>query len=363
MTHPLIRPQPGILEIAPYKQGEAAPAGRSGALKLSANENPHGPSPRAVAAFRASAESLAIYPDSAHFALRAAIAEIRGLDPARIICGNGSGDILSLLALVYAGPGTEVVYPEHGFSMYPIYAHAAGATPVVAPESDRTVDVDAILAASNDRTRLVLVGNPANPTGTMIPASEVARLAAGLPPRALLVLDGAYAEYVEGFDGGASLVEARENVVMTRTFSKIFGLGGLRVGWGYGPDHVIDALNRVRGPFNLSGPALAAAEAAIRDTAWTETCRARNAADRATLAANLGDLGIASDPSNANFILARFRDRAEAEAADAALREAGIIVRKVAGYGFPQALRITVGDSEGCARVAETLAAHVRVRA
>jgi histidinol-phosphate aminotransferase len=247
--------------------------------------------------------------------------------------------------------------------MYPIYAHAAGATPVAAAETNRTVDVDAILRVCGDRTRLVLLGNPGNPTGTMIPPSKVARLAENLPTQALLVLDGAYAEYVEGFDGGASLVEARDNVVMTRTFSKIHGLGGLRVGWGYGPEHVIDALNRVRGPFNLSGPALAAAEAAIRNTGWTATCRALNAADRATLAATLAELGIASDPSHANFILARFRDRAEAEAADAALRAAGIIVRKVAGYGFPEALRITVGDAAACARVTDTLAAFVRVRA
>ena len=363
MTHPFIRPQPGILDIAPYKQGEASIAGHAQVLKLSANENPHGPSGNAVAAFRAAADGLAIYPDGAHVALRAAIAEVHGLDPLRIICGNGSGEILSLLALVYAGPGTEVVHPEHGFSMYPIYAHAAGATPIAAPETNRTIDVDAILAACGERTRLVLIGNPGNPTGTMIPASEVARLAARLPPHALLVLDGAYAEYVEGFDGGASLVEARDNVVMTRTFSKIHGLGGLRVGWGYGPDHVIDALNRVRGPFNLSGPALAAAEAAIRDTTWTDICRARNAADRASLAAGLAELGIASDPSHANFILARFRDGTEADAADAALRAAGIIVRKVGGYGFPEALRITVGDAAACARVTDTLAAFTRVRA
>jgi len=363
MTHPFIRPQPGILDIAPYKGGEAKLPGQAEALKLSSNENPHGPSANAVAAFRASATGLAIYPDGAHVALRAAIAQVHGLDPARVVCGNGSGEILALLALVYAGPGTEIVHPEHGFSMYPIYAHAAGATPVAAAEADRTVDVDAILSACGDRTRLVLLANPGNPTGTMIPASEVARLAAGIPRETLLVLDGAYAEYVEGFDGGATLARDRDNVMMTRTFSKIHGLGGLRVGWGYGPDHVIDALNRVRGPFNLSAPALAAAEAAILDTGWTETCRARNASDRATLAANLADLGIASDPSHANFILARFRDGAEADAADAALRAAGIIVRKVGGYGFPEALRISVGDAAACDRVAGTLGAFVRVRA
>lgn len=197
----------------------------------------------------------------------------------------------------------------------------------------------------------------------MIPAAEVERLAAGLPPQALLVLDGAYAEFVAGFDGHAGLVDARDNVVMTRTFSKIHGLGGLRVGWGYGPGHVIDVLNRVRGPFNLSTAALVAAEAAIRDTGWTDACRAANAANRATLAAALAAHGVPSDPSEANFLLARFRDAAEAEAADRALRDAGIIVRRVAGYKLPQALRITIGDEAACARVADAIGAFMRVRA
>jgi histidinol-phosphate aminotransferase len=196
----------------------------------------------------------------------------------------------------------------------------------------------------------------------MITAEEVARLAAGLPKRTLLVLDGAYAEFVPGFDGHAGLVEARDNLVMTRTFSKIHGLGGLRIGWGYGPDHVIDALGRVRGPFNLSTAQLAAAEAAVRDTAWTDRCRAENTRNRQALAAALAATGVASDASEANFVLARFRDRAEAEACDQALRAKGIIVRRVAGYNLPQALRITVGDAAACARVAEAVGAFMRAR-
>lgn len=362
-THPTIRPQPGILDIALYQGGESRLPGRDDVLKLSSNENPLGPSPAAVAAFEAVSATLHLYPSSDHAALRAAIAEVNGLDPARIICGSGSDEIIAFLCQAYAGPGTEVIHTEHGFGMYRICALGAGATPVEVPEAERRTDVDAILAACTERTTLVFVANPNNPTGTMVPAAEIERLAAGLPPRALLVLDGAYAEYVEGFDGHAGLVEDRDNVVMTRTFSKIHGLGGLRVGWGYGPAHVIDVLNRLRGPFNLSSAALEAATAAVRDTDRVAFCRADNARNRAALASALADVGVPSDPSEANFVLARFRDRAEAEACDSALRGAGIIVRRVAGYRLPQALRITVGDQAACARVAEAVAAFMRVRA
>src|SRR6056297_2123864 len=319
-----VRPKPGILDIALYVGGESRIDGQDDILKLSSNENPFGPSPKAVAAFRAAAVGLHRYPSTDHRDLREAIGEVHGLVPDRIVCGVGSDEVLQMIAQAYAGPGDEVVLTEHGFSMYPILAKMVGARPVEVPERDRALDVDAILAAVTDRTRIVFIANPANPTGTMLGGNVLRRLAAGLPRTAILVHDGAYAEFEEGFDGGASLVDAFPNVVMTRTFSKIHGLGGLRVGWSYGPDHVIGALNRVRGPFNLSAPALGTAEAAIRDTGWAETCRARNAADRETLAANFADLGIASDPSHANFILARFRDAAEADAADAALRAAGI---------------------------------------
>ena len=346
-----IQPQPGILDIALYVGGASQLDGQSNVLKLSSNENPLGASPAAVQAFARAAHDLHRYPSTDHAELRAAIADIWAVDAARVVCGVGSGEILKLLGEAYAGPGAEVVFTEHGFSMYPIYAHACGATPVIVPERDRVVDVDAILAACTDRTRLIYLANPANPSGTMIPEAEVARLAAGLPPQALLVLDGAYAEYVADFDAGRALVEARENVVMTRTFSKIYGLGGMRVGWAYGPQPVIDVLNRLRGPFNLSAPALAAAEAAMRDTAHTERCRVENARWREWLAAGLAELGVPSDPSSANFILARFADTAEAQACDAYLRSQGIIVRQVAGYGLPHCLRITVGDESACRRV------------
>jgi histidinol-phosphate aminotransferase len=362
-AHPAIRPQPGVLDIAPYQGGEATLPGHSAPLKLSSNENPFGPGPAARAAFAATVDRLHVYPDSSHRRLRAAIGRAHGLDPDRIVCGAGSDEIIALLAQAYAGPGDEVIHTEHGFGMYRIAALAAGARPVEVREAERRTDVDAILAAAGPRTRLVFVANPNNPTGTMLPEAEIARLADGLPPQALLVLDGAYAEYVAGFDGHAGLAAARDNVVTTRTFSKIYGLGGLRIGWGFGPAHVIDALGRMRGPFNLSTPALEAAEAAVGDADYVAFCRAENARNRDWLAARLAAAGAPSDPSRANFVLARFADRAEAEACDRALRAAGIIVRKAAGYNLPAALRITVGDAEACARVAACVEAFQRVRA
>ncbi len=351
-----IQPQPGIMEIALYQGGASHLDGVRNVLKLSSNENPLGPSDAAKEAVVRASHDLHRYPPTDHAALRQAIGEVWGVDADRVFCGVGSGEVLKLLSEAYAGPGTEIVFTEHGFSMYPIYAHACGATPVVVAEHERVVDVDAILAACTDKTRLVFIANPANPTGTMVGAAEIARLAAGLPPQALLVLDGAYAEYVDGFDAGKSLVETRENVVMTRTFSKIYGLGGMRVGWGYGPQPVIDVLNRIRGPFNLSGAALAAAEAAVRDTDHTEKCRIENAKWREWMATALAELGVPSDTSTANFVLARFTDEAEAKACDAHLRSEGIIVRQVAGYGLPHCLRITVGDESACRRVVHAVA-------
>ncbi|WP_108816290.1 histidinol-phosphate transaminase [Loktanella sp. Alg231-35] len=351
-----IQPQPGILDIALYQGGASALAGQSNVLKLSSNENPLGPSVAAKEAVVRATHDLHRYPSTDHASLKAAIGEIWSVDPTRVFCGVGSGDVLKLLAEAYAGPGDEVLFTEHGFAMYPIYARACGATPVVVPENERVVDVDAILKACTEKTKLVFIANPANPTGTMIGAAEVARLAEGLPPQAMLVLDGAYAEFVDGFDAGQSLVEARNNVFMSRTFSKIYGLGGMRIGWGYGPQAVIDVLNRIRGPFNLSAAALAAAEAAVRDTEHTEKCRVENVRWRDWLANALAELGVPSDTSTANFILARFSDEVEANACDDHLRSEGIIVRRVGGYGLPHCLRITVGDESACRRVAHAVA-------
>jgi histidinol-phosphate aminotransferase len=351
-----IRPQPGILDIALYQGGQSHLDGMANVVKLSSNENPFGPGDRAREAFLRTVQSLHRYPSTDHAALRRAIAEVHGLDPARVICGVGSDEIIIFLCQAYAGQGDEVIHTEHGFLLYRLSAQAVGATPVEVPERERVTDVDAILAACSHRTRLVFLANPNNPTGTMIGARDVARLAEGLPKQAILVLDGAYAEYVEAYDGGKALVEARDNVVMTRTFSKIYGLGGLRIGWGYGPQAIIDVLNRIRGPFNLSTTQLEVAEAAVRDQDHVARCRAENARMRVWLAEGLAELGVPSDVSMANFVLARFADPAEAAACDAHLRGQGLIVRQVAGYKLPHCLRITVGDEPACRRVVHAVA-------
>ncbi|WP_289040512.1 histidinol-phosphate transaminase [uncultured Aliiroseovarius sp.] len=350
-----IEPQPGIMQIKPYVGGASSVNGVANVIKLSSNENPFGPSPDAIVAFQRAAHDLHRYPNTDHASLRAAIGDVHGLDPDRIICGVGSDEVITFLCQCYAGPGTEVIYTQHGFSMYRISALAAGATPVVVPERERMVDVDEVLGAVTDQTSLVFIANPGNPTGTMVSQAELARLARALPDHVLLVLDGAYAEYVGGFDGGARLVEKYDNVFMTRTFSKMYGLGGLRIGWGYGAAAVIDVLNRVRGPFNLSMAQQAAAEAALRDRDHVARCLSENTRLRAWLAEALAELGVPSDTSCANFILARFANSDEAAACDTFLQEQGIIVRMVAGYDLPHCLRITVGDEASCRRVAHMI--------
>ena len=358
-----IRPQPGILDIALYQPGKAEAAPGTEPVKLSSNENPFGPSPKAVEAYHRAAWNLHRYPNTDHRALRAAIGEAHGLDPDRIICGTGSDEILHLLCQAYVGPGDEVIHTEHGFLMYPIAARAAGATPVSVAEKERVTDVEAILAAVTPRTRLVFVANPNNPTGTMIGGNALARLADGLPAEVLLVLDGAYADFVDGYDGGASLIATRENVFMTRTFSKLYGLGGLRIGWGFGAREIIDVLNRIRGPFNLSEPQMAAAIAALKDREHIERSLSENTRMRAWLAKALAESGVVSDTSCANFLLARFADAAEAHACDDWLQGQGIIVRRVDAYGLANCLRITIGDEASCRRVAHAVAAFKGCRA
>lgn len=344
-------PQPGILEIALYQGGAAKLAGRENVVKLSSNENPLGPSLKAIAAYKAAGETLHRYPSTDHAGLRQAIGRIHNLDPDRIICGAGSDEIIAFLCQAYVGPGDEVIHTEHGFAMYRISTLGAGGTPVEVPERARHTDVDAILAAVTSRTKMVFIANPNNPTGTFIGEAEVTRLADGLPGDVILVLDGAYAEYVPGFDGGASLAGSRENVVMTRTFSKVYGLGAMRVGWGYGPREIIDVLNRLRGPFNLSDAALASAEAAALDTDYIDACLSENAVQRATLIDGLRAAGVTCDDSHANFVLARFADQETAMACNSALNDNGLIVRPVGSYKLPEALRITVGTVDDCARI------------
>ncbi len=347
-----IRPEPksGVMDIAAYVPGKsAAPAGVK-LHKLSSNENPLGASPAAKEAVKALAEKMEFYPDGAATKLRETIGEAHGLNPANIICSNGSDEILGLLAQTYLSPGDEAIFTEHGFLVYKIYTQAAGGVPVSVKETNATADVDAILAAVTDRTRIVFLANPNNPTGTYIPFDEVRRLHAGLPKTVLLVLDAAYAEFVRrnDYESGIELVSASQNVVMTRTFSKVHGLGGIRLGWTYAPAHIADALNRMRGPFNVNAAAIEAGIAAMRDRAHVETSVAHNDKWLAWVGAELTKLGLTVTPSVGNFVLIHFPadEKHSAAKADDHLTARGYVLRRVSAYGFPNALRMTIGTEE-----------------
>ncbi|WP_077959859.1 histidinol-phosphate transaminase [Ensifer adhaerens] len=343
-------PRSGILDIAAYVPGKEHAPGVAKVHKLSSNETPLGASPKAIEAFQAMAFNLERYPDGQARALREAIGAVHGLNPANIMCGNGSDELLGLLCHTYLGPGDEGIITEHGFLVYKIQILAAGATPVTVKETEARVNVDAILAAVTERTKVVFLANPANPTGTYIPVDEVRRLHAGLPESVMLVLDAAYAEYVRRNDyaAGLELVSASRNVVMTRTFSKIYGLAGLRIGWMYAPPEVIDAVDRVRGPFNLSAPSIAAGAAAIRDQAFVATAVDHNLTWLARVGEALAAIGLRITPSVANFVLIHFPDEdgKRAEEADEFLTRRGYILRAVRSYGFPHALRMTIGSEE-----------------
>ena len=341
------QPRPGILDIEAYVPGKSSTKGAK-IHKLSSNESPIGASPKAIDAYRASATTLERYPDGSATALRTAIAQRYGLSPDRIVCGAGSDELLQLLASAYLGEGDEAVYSQYGFLVYPIVISANGAKAIVAPERNQTTDVDALIASITAKTRIVFLANPNNPTGTYIPFSEVKRLHAALPPDVLLVLDAAYAEFVRtnDYESGIALVSEHENVVMTRTFSKIYGLAALRLGWLYGPAHVVDVLNRVRGPFNVSSGAIAAGVAAMEDQAFVERALDHNAAWLPWLAVEITKLGVTVTPSVGNFLLLNFTKDKTAHQADAFLQERGIIARRMDAYGLPNALRLTVGDEE-----------------
>ncbi|MCW5730789.1 MAG: histidinol-phosphate transaminase [Alphaproteobacteria bacterium] len=343
------RPQPGILDITPYKGGESQAQGVARVIKLSSNETPLGPSPRAIAAYEAAAKSLHRYPDGGASALREALARHYGIEAERIVCSNGSDELIGLITQAFAGSGDEIVYSRHGFLMYPIAAKAHGAKPVAVPEKDLTADIDAMLAAVSDRTRIVFLANPNNPTGTYLPAQEVARLRRSLREDVLLVIDAAYAEYVSrnDYEAGIELVRAHDNVVMTRTFSKIYGLAGLRVGWAYAHPGVVDILHRVRGPFNVNLPAQAAAIAALADVAHVDAARTHNDIWLPWLSEEVRKLGLGVTPSLGNFILIRFPAAPhDALAADRFLSQRGILLRQMGGYGLGECLRATIGTEE-----------------
>lgn len=351
MTAP--QPNPWIREIQAYVPGSSKGVGGKPPVKLSSNENPWGPSPHAVAALQAAAGQSHRYPDGTAATLRQKIAALHGLDPDLVVCGTGSDELLQLLPLIYCKPGDSVAYVRHGFMVYPIAARRAGAEPLAAPDRDYTADIDALLATVREDTRVVYLANPNNPTGTMISAAEVARLHAGLRPDVLLVIDQAYAEYLDEADpdGGLALAAQHPNVLVTRTFSKIYGLGGLRVGWATGHADLVAELNRVRAPFPISVPALAAAEAAIDDQQHVSNCRIWNREQRARLAAaitKLGNKGLGAVPSEANFVLMTCPESGPltAKAFHDGLAAAGYITRWLPGQGLPNALRISVGTEE-----------------
>lgn len=359
MTATRPQPRPGVLDIAAYVPGKSTAPGVDKVFKLSSNETPLGPSPRAIAAYNEIGKRLEDYPDGSASELREAIGKSFGLDPARIVCGAGSDDLLNLLARAYLADGDEAIHTTHGFLVYPIATLSTGAKPVVAAEKNFTADVDAILAAVTPRTKVVFLANPNNPTGTYVAFDEVKRLHRGLPPHVLLVIDAAYAEYVRrnDYESGIELVATTDNTVMCRTFSKIYGLAAVRLGWLYGPAHVVDAINRIRGPFNVNAPAIAAGIAAIQDSAHTEMARAHNEKWLAWLTQEIGKLGLAVTPSAANFVLIHFPDakgRTAAEA-NAFLLKRGLILRQVGAYKLPNALRMSVGTEEANRLVVKSL--------
>src|SRR5271166_5755846 len=361
-VHVRPRPRPEIMAIDVYVPGKSRVAGVANAHKLSSNESALGPSPKAVEAFLRSAGELSLYPDGSAVALREAIGHRFGLETSRVICGNGSDELLALLAHAFLQPGDEGLYSEYGFLEYPISIRAAGGVPVAANEIDRTANVDAMLERISARTKIVYLANPNNPTGTYLPFSELKRLQAGLPLDSLFVIDAAYAEYVAQNDyaAGIELASTCENVVMTRTFSKIHGLASLRLGWAYAPEPIIDAVNRIRGPFNINGPALAAGVASLGDTAHIERAIEHNGRWLPWLAHEIAALGIAVTSSVGNFLLLRFEGAAAAKRADEFLSARGFILRAVAAYGLPDCLRLTVGGEEANQGVVVALAEFMR---
>jgi histidinol-phosphate aminotransferase len=351
-------PNAGVMQIAPYVGGKSSAGGKP-VTKLSSNETPLGPSPDAIKALGNASAYLHRYPDGTAIKLREAIAQVYKLPVERIVCGSGSDELIGMLIHAYAGVGDEILYTQHGFLMYKIYAQGAGATPVTAPEINLRTDVDALINAVTPRTKIVFVANPNNPTGSYISKAEMKRLHDGLPSHVILAIDGAYSEYcdeIPDYDSGEELAASADNVMILRTFSKIYGLAALRLGWGFGPAHIIDALNRIRGPFNVSSAALLAGAAAVSDVAFTKYTREFNNKWLAWLSTEVSNLGLKVYPSIANFILVEFpQGKHNAANANAFLMNEGLIVRDVVAYGLPHCLRISIGLEEDNHAIVKTL--------
>lgn len=355
-----IAPQPGIMDIAPYVGGESK-ADAARIIKLSSNESPFGPSPAAMKAVADCAGAMHRYPDGNCAALRDALAAKNNIDVAQIVCGAGSDEIIELLCQAYIGPGDHVLYNRHGFLMYGISAQVNGGQAILAPEKDLCADVDALLAAVTPHTKILFLANPNNPTGSYLPQDEIRRLRENLRDDVIFVLDSAYAEYVTAADysAGHELVEAYDNVVVMRTFSKIYGMGGLRLGWGHCPADIADVLNRVRGPFNVSALAQVAGIAALGDDAFVQKAVAHNTQWLRWTAQQLAAMGVRVYPSVGNFILADFGTHERAEACRLHLKSRGILVRQMGAYGLGSCLRISIGLEDemtlACAAVKEYL--------
>lgn len=340
-------PKPSIMQISPYVAGKSKAAGTQRIIKLSSNENPLGPSPKAIEAFKAQAGSLNRYPDSGHAELREAIAGVYKLNPAHLICSAGSDELIGMIIQAYTQAGDEVLYPAHGFLMYKIYALSQGATPVTAPEQNFRTDVDALLAAVTPKTKIVFLANPNNPTGSYITKAELKKLRDGLRPDILLAIDNAYCEYLTEADysTGDELVTTTENTITLRTFSKIYGLPALRLGWGHAHPAIIDVLNRIRGPFNVNSAAIAAGIAAVQDTAYTTHSRDTNNAELARVNKALSAL-VHVYPSVTNFVMIELDSAERVAACNAFLTERGLITREIAPYNLASKLRISLGTAE-----------------
>lgn len=352
-------PLPGILDISPYVPGGAKAPGTDKVFKLSSNESALGASEKAMAAYAETADDLHLYPDGSALALREKIGTLHGLDPNRIVCGAGSDEILQLLTRGYLGIGDNIVQSDHGFLVYALAAKSCGGEVRFAPERNLTADIDEMLKLVDENTRLVFIANPNNPTGSYVPDSEIRCLHAGLPSNVILVIDAAYAEYMEeaDYEAGHAMVEEFENVVMTRTFSKIYGLGGIRLGWGYFPAAIADVINRIRGPFNVNAPSIAAGIAALDDQAFVDRNRNFNKMERDFLAQQFGGMGLSFVQSYGNFILVQFPNEPGKAAGEIQnyLRDGGVIVREMGAYKLSDWLRISVGTKEGNRRLVELL--------
>lgn len=360
-----IQPLPHIASTKPYVPGGKLHGAAGPVAMLASNENPFGPSPKAVEAARAVAASVHVYPDPDYGELRAAIAEAKGIDDAsRVVTAAGSDEIIHLLTHCYAGPGDEVLFTEHAFSMYRVSAGAHGAAPVTAPETDMTAGVNAILGAVSRHTKILFLANPNNPTGTMLALEDLEGLQDALPPQVLFVVDGAYSEYLGPEYEAAlrDLVDRRGNTVMMRTFSKIYGLAAMRLGWAYMPAAIAEVWQRIRGPFNVNSLAAAAGIASVRDDAFLALSRQHNTQWRGRMTSALNELGLTTPVSHANFVVPDFGSPDRAAAANAFLKEQGILVRAIGGYGLPSKLRITVGSAEDNQRLLGALAAFTATR-